>query len=92
MNVDSREFIQYVKLIGPHLQEYLRLQVTSQQVPMHIDLDSLSVSCYENVPSIFFDRNYRFNFESLVESKEEINERQEQLSSYLDEVDMNLFY
>ncbi|KAL4462624.1 hypothetical protein ABPG74_000454 [Tetrahymena malaccensis] len=96
INIDISEFNDYKERIQNELFRYMnqkRQDQESMDILQTINLNEVLLRCYKNVPSIYFYSDFHFDFKAhLSRDVNQMNETQDQISEYLEEVDINLFY
>ncbi|EGR27391.1 hypothetical protein IMG5_196610 [Ichthyophthirius multifiliis] len=95
IQINSTEFDDYKFKIAPDLQVYTRNKFnkqSSQESLQLINLNQVLLDCYKDVPSIYFDSNFIFDFQCLQRDVLKVIDFQDNLTMHLDEVEINLFY
>lgn len=96
INIDVSEFNEYKEKITNELLYYMKQKRQDQEstdILQTINLSEVLLRCYNNVPRIYFDQNFHFDFKgNLSRDIDQMNETHERISEYLEEVDINLFY
>lgn len=97
INIDPSEFDDYKIKVIKEFEEYAKNKRRNAQpddsAVQQIDLGEVLLRCYEIVPKVYFEQKFLFDFQCLS-SKDitRMNEIQETLTAYLDDVEINLFY